>query len=271
MRSHISKDGQVRPCKAKTVETCTAVGPDGEKSEHFDDTVKARKRSEEILRSVHGDFPNLNAKVVVAVDMDNTLVDFTEGFREFMAKKHGLSPEEAKMRFPDPENYDFTKGDSAWFSTTEEFLSNFREAESTGLYMGLRAYYGAIKTLKKILEDDRVELRVVTARDPAYNEETERSLRKRGLNLEVDHEVEKENYPAHIFIDDKDDFAENIRSGKYIMPDNIVKEIIVPEHKYNTHISTAKNWREISQQLNEAVDRIWEKKRASVDKIEGER
>lgn len=41
MRVHISEDGKIRPCEAKSPESCTARSKDGGKAEHFNDYDEA--------------------------------------------------------------------------------------------------------------------------------------------------------------------------------------------------------------------------------------
>lgn len=257
---HISEDGEVRVCTAATPETCTAVSIGGEKSKHFNSREDAEKYAEEKLSELHGQVFSVDSdKIVVSLDMDNTLVDFTDGLRRFMAEKKGLSREESLQRYPEPTNYDFSKGDTPWFSDIGDFLENFREAEEKGLYRELESYSGAIQVVKSFLDDERVDLRVVTARDERYNHDSAENLKKLGIEVEageIYNLPEKEEYPAHIFIDDKDDFVERIQSGKYVMPDGITKHVIVPERGYNQEFATAKNWVEIEKQLSQTVDRM---------------
>lgn len=264
-RKHISEDGQVRTCTAKSPATCTAKGPNGEKAEHYNTESEARTRSEELLSELHNGFKTMsknknidkNKKIVVAIDLDNTVVDFSGGLRNYLAEKEGLTQEEALKKYPDPTNYDFHLGETPWFKSKEEFLKNFQQAEKEGLYLNLKAKTGAIKTIKKFLKDDRVELHVLTARDPKFNEDTAKNLKKKGLNLPIENAEDKENYNAHIFIDDKDSFAEKIRTGQYVTSDNIVKEVIIPENQYNLHLDPLKNWEQIDAKLDETVSRMF--------------
>ena len=198
--------------------------------------------------------------VVVALDLDNTTVDFTDGFRRFLAHKNGLSREESLRRYPEPTNYGFHKGDVPWFSNVGEFLENFREAEDQGLYRNLEAYSGAVQSVRGFMKDKRIDMRVVTARDSRFNEDTSHNLRDLGIHIshgEIINLADKEDYPAHIFVDDKDDFAERIHSGAYVMPDGVTKRAVVLERGYNRHVSTARDWGEISDQLNSTVDTLW--------------
>lgn len=51
---HINKDGKILVCHAKTVETCRAVGPSGEKAEHSKTKKEARIKAEKILMKING-------------------------------------------------------------------------------------------------------------------------------------------------------------------------------------------------------------------------
>ena len=205
-------------------------------------------------------------QITVALDLDNTLVDFTDGFRRALATKFGLSRRESLERFPEPTNYSFHKGEVPWFSDLNEFLDNFKEAEEQGLYRNLVAYTGGVQVIKKALKDKRINLEVVTARGEQHKEDSLSNLRSLGLPFtanDIYHVSDKADRLAHIFIDDKDGFAEEIQSGSFVMPDGITKRIIVPERGYNRHVATASNWHEINSQLNKAVDEMWTIKQAS--------
>lgn len=195
-------------------------------------------------------------KVIVAIDLDNTVVDFTGGLRDYLAQKEGLTKKEAMKKYPEPDFYDFHNGKHPWFKSREEFVASFTQAEKEGLYVGLKAKTGAIKTIKKFMKDDRVELRVLTARNPQFNDDTALNLKRKGLNLNIENAEDKETYEAHVFIDDKDSFAEKIRTGQYLTKDQIVKEVIVPENGYNKHLNPLKTWDEIDKKLEETVSRI---------------
>ena len=195
-------------------------------------------------------------KIVVALDLDNTVVDFTGGFRDHLASVEGLTRFEALKKYPDPDTYDFVSGTTPWFESREEFFEKFLKAEEAGLYLNLRAKSGAIKVIKEFMKDDRVELRILTARNPKYNEHTMINLKRKGLSFEIENLEYKEHYPAHVFIDDKDSFVKKIRTGKFVTADRIVKEVIVPENAYNLDLDPIKTWDGIARKLDETVDRM---------------
>lgn len=254
MLFHVSEDGSVNPCNAQ--EGNCPIMFNGEATKHF----KTEAEVEEYLSTTYGSFKTMNKKVIIAVDMDNTVVDFNDGLRRYMARRKGLSYEEALKRYPDPTNYNYAKGDTPWFKDTSEFLEYFKEAEKDGLYSDLKYRNGAIKVLKNLLKDERVEVKIVTARSEKYNDQTMESLGSEGFqDLSISNVVNKEDYEAHIFIDDKDDFAEKIRSGEYLTSDKIVKEVIIPYQHYNSHLNPSKTWDDIKNELDKTIDRIYKR------------
>lgn len=51
VRYHISRNGETNVCTAKTTESCRAISPNGEKSEHFENYNEAVKNSEKLLNN----------------------------------------------------------------------------------------------------------------------------------------------------------------------------------------------------------------------------
>lgn len=98
MRKHISEDGQVRTCKAKTPETCTAKGPNGEKAEHFTNEAEARKRSEEILAEQYDNFP-ISKKSNKAKTEEPKEFYVEDNWGDVMPVKAGELNEETKSLF----------------------------------------------------------------------------------------------------------------------------------------------------------------------------
>lgn len=56
---HLSEDGVVRICRAESRETCTAVGPNGERAEHFDDIKSGEDYRDKIFTEEYGIFPKI--------------------------------------------------------------------------------------------------------------------------------------------------------------------------------------------------------------------
>lgn len=142
----------------------------------------------------------LQKQITVALDLDNTTADFTGGFRDSLAKKYNLTPQEAMERYPKPIDYSFVK--SGWFKSNEEFLSEFHDAEKRGLYLNLKIYPGARKTMRS-LQEKGYTLRVVTARTQDYNADTKTALRRYRMPYRsLVHTEAKETEQAHLFVDD---------------------------------------------------------------------
>lgn len=139
-------------------------------------------------------------KVTLALDLDNTTVDFNGRFRHHLAKKYNLTPEQALVKYPEPHDYSFVK--SGWFKDTDEFHSEFHEAERAGVYREMSIYPGARKTIQT-LQQKGYTLHVVTARRQEYNEDTKAALRRYRMPYrKLVHTEEKETQEAHLFFDD---------------------------------------------------------------------
>lgn len=139
-------------------------------------------------------------KITLALDLDNTSMKFTNAFRNSLAKKYGLSKEEALKKYPEPSDYSFVV--SGWFKDTKEFLSEFNEAEAKGLYTNMKMLPGAKKGIKT-LQQKGYTIKVITARTPDYNADTKTSLKRYRLPYSgIIHTEEKQEQDAHLFFDD---------------------------------------------------------------------
>lgn len=222
-------------------------------SNHYSSFEEAQKAHEKALSQSYG-----LSTAVVALDLDNTFVNFTDGFRNSLANRYSLSSREALARFPDPVNYSFRD----WFGSSESFLKHLKWSEQRGLYRNLKPFRGAVKAVKGMLKSKKIELKVVTARSPEWNKDTAANLRSLGLPpLEITNLHDKVNFPAHVFLDDKDSFAETIYSGRHVTDDGIVKTVIMKEAGYNKHLDPEKNWSDIAKQLNHTVERLTERRK----------
>lgn len=190
--------------------------------------------------------------LTVAVDLDNTTGDFTAAFRDSLAKKYGLSPKEAKERYPDPHDYSFVE--SGWFDSKEEFLSEMREAEENGMYARMSIYSGARKTLRD-LRARGYNIHFVTARHDDFNEDTKAALRKWRLGYDkLVHEGTKQNYhDAHVFIDDAPYQINALTMHG--------KDSITFNNTYNAHIEGARvnDWTEVAPLVDKKLAAIKKK------------
>lgn len=182
----------------------------------------------------------LKNNITVALDLDNTTTDFTGGFRDALAKKYNLTPQEALNRYPVPHDYSFVE--SGWFKNTDEFLSEFHEAEKKGLYLNLKLYPGARRTMRS-LQEQGYTLRVVTARTPDYNADTKIALRQYRMPYRsLVHTENKETEQAHLFVDDAPKQITTLTKHG--------KKVIAFKASYNTGmkgVGAVKDWSEMEK------------------------
>lgn len=159
---------------------------------------KLQKRREQLIRRNQKDWRKKN-NITVAVDLDNTTADFTGSFRACLAKKYGMTKEEAMAKYPDPENYNMT----SWFpGGSSEFMEEFTYAESNGVYENMEMFRNARKEILG-LHNDGYTLHFVTARNEKFNPNTKIALRRYRLPYHLlKHLEKKEEHPAHVFLDD---------------------------------------------------------------------
>lgn len=139
-------------------------------------------------------------KITLALDLDNTSMKFTNAFRNHLAKKYSLTKEQALEKYPDPKDYSFVV--SGWFKDTNEFLSEFNEAERAGLYTRMKMFPGAKKTIRT-LQQKGYTIKVITARTADYNADTKTALRRYRLPYSsIVHTEAKEEHHADLFFDD---------------------------------------------------------------------
>lgn len=164
----------------------------------------------------------MSKPLLIALDLDNTIADFTGGFAAWLSRQ----PEFRTRALPAHTVYDLVQ--SGWFTTHEEFTHYFQAAEQDGLYESLTLADGAVAALHSLLASGHT-VKAVTARSDLFAEDTVSWLTRHGLPVEeVIHTEAKETVPADLFIDDA--------------PSQIVKlfgsrELLVPTMPYNTHLA----------------------------------
>lgn len=201
----------------------------------------------------------MQPKIKVAIDLDNTTGDFTDGFRQFIRGAYNLTDEEVSTRLADPTNYEYDI--SGWFPDRPEFRKVFHEAEAAGLYGKMELYKGVGDALQQLVKDGKVEIHVVTARDKAWQAETLNWLRSKNLPIvSATHTEAKELTDMDIYIDDAPHQLENLRAhGKLVIAYNQL---------YNTNLDPSiprvRSWDEIPA----AVRILSRKKRAELRKTQ---
>lgn len=170
-------------------------------------------------------------KKILGVDIDNTIADFDDGFKNYIVNEKNYQ----KTLLNNREFYDYIK--CSWFKTEEEFLTNFHEAEEQGLYSKLNIFNNASETLQQLAED--YEIKYVTARNKKFEEETVNWLEKHDIWFgEIICEPSKQKVDGvDIFIDDADYQIINLlRAGKKVMIAN------QDYNQYLTHDYRFSNW-----------------------------
>lgn len=126
---------------------------------------------------------NLGRAPAIGLDLDGTVADFTHGLREHMGRKYRIPSEEWMDRYPDPDEYEYSEGLKPWFSSREEFMVDFLEAEKQGLYRELRLIDSPHKTLSQ-LRGYGFNIIGTTARSDIYNHDSLHWLKSRKLPIE---------------------------------------------------------------------------------------
>lgn len=164
----------------------------------------------------------MTTRLSIALDLDNTVADFTGGFAAWLMRQ----PDFNSHNLPPHTVYDLVA--SGWFATTDEFLHYFRAAEADGLYELLALADGSVVALQQLLQAGHT-ITVVTARSDRFAEDTTRWLTRHSVPVsEVIYTEAKETVPADLFIDDA--------------PSQIVKlygtrALLVPSMPYNGHLA----------------------------------
>lgn len=182
--------------------------------------------------------------LAIALDLDNTTADFTGAFRASLAQKYGLSRDEAMEKYPEPIDYSFVK--SGWFKDTNEFLSEFNEAEDAGLYKQMPIFTKARKTIQG-LHQQGYTIHFVTARTPKFNDDTKFALRRYRLPYHLlKHTEDKENHDASLFFDDAPKQINTLTLHG--------KKVVAYDNRYNVGhegVARVKSWAEISAVVEE--------------------
>lgn len=180
----------------------------------------------------------------LALDIDETSGGFYDALRMSIAEKHGMTREEAKEAFPDPEHYNLVQ--SGWFRDVDHFLEEFHEAERKGVYRKMVAFPDMSRTLRTLVANRDVEIHVVTAREVAWNEDTRYWLRKHRVPFSsITHTESKEKVSGiDVYIDDSDKQLKTLQEHG--------KTVIAFDNATNDHVDTkhrVRGWSEVPSVL----------------------
>lgn len=178
--------------------------------------------------------------ITLALDLDQTTGDFIGGFRDYLAKEEGLTPEQALAKYPEPKQYNLVK--AGWFKNTDEFLNRFHAAEKNGLYRNLKAFNGAQKTLMNLVNNKDVKVVVVTARAQKWNADTKAWLKTHRIPAtRIIHTEDKEKVQnIDVYIDDSDKQLKTLSSHG--------RTVIAFHNLYNEHVNVqnrVKKWSQV--------------------------
>lgn len=182
----------------------------------------------------------INRKVTLALDLDNTSMKLTNAFRNSLAKKYGLTKEEALKRYPEPHDYSFVV--SGWFKDHDEFMKEFSEAEAKGIYSNMKMIKGARRTIQT-LQQKGYTIKVITARPAEFNADTKVALKRhRTPYSDIVHTEEKQEHHADLFFDDSPKQITTLM--------NHGKKVVAFKASYNTSYkghARANDWSEIEK------------------------
>lgn len=177
----------------------------------------------------------LNRKPTIGLDFDGTVADFTHGLREHMGTKYQIPRSEWEKTYPDPDSYEYSEGSNPWFSSRQEFMTEFLQAEKQGLYTKLRLIDSPNATLNK-LKGYGFRIIGTTARSDIYNGDTIEWLKKNRISAErVIHTGPRKSHISEVdlFIEDSpkvlDELFENNRPA-IVKTQDYNKELKLPEN-----------------------------------------
>lgn len=186
-----------------------------------------------------------NKPLTIAVDLDNTSCDYTNGLRHKVGKQLGINPSKFATHFPIVNDYAMWMNDWHEMDTKEKFFDLHSKAVEDGLFEDLIPYEGVSETLWKFHEQGHF-IRVVTARflkpGDRYKvmETTSKFLDKHNIPVDdIAFTERKVDVVADVYIDDS--------------PSNITKltaagrVVIIFDQPYNQGMEglRAKNWAEV--------------------------
>lgn len=186
-----------------------------------------------------------NKPLTIAVDLDNTSCDYTNGLRHKVGKQLGVNPAKFATHFPIVLDYAMWMNGWHEMDTKDKFFELHSQAVEDGLFEDLVPYEGVSETLWKFHEQGHF-IRVVTARflkpGDRYKvmETTSKFLDKHNIPVDdIAFTERKVDVVADVYIDDS--------------PSNIYKltaagrVVIIFDQPYNQGIEglRAKNWAEV--------------------------
>lgn len=194
-------------------------------------------------------------QLTIGLDLDGTTGDFTDGLRNYMGKvsKLNIAPADWKTHFPDPADYAMWKGEGAWYTSREDFLNHFQEAERKGIYRDIPVYPTASKVLHE-LRNYGFNIKAVTARGAEFNEDTSEWMRKHNIPVSalLNPGTNKQTVPnIDLYIDDAPHVVNQLLEHN--------KTVLVMNQSYNTKdIAEHDNAKRVSNWDDNVVEAIFQ-------------
>jgi len=178
----------------------------------------------------------------LVLDLDNTTFNYNAALAEYVLRTEGrIVPAQVP-------HYSYT--DSGWFEDTDHFLRTHHRAVRDGLFIGMRPYPDAIKTLRDLHQAGWC-IKVATHRliggveDALVRATTLEGLTRVGMPFEELHFVEhKHTVNGDIWVDDKPRVLADL--------DALGLPRLAYRHQYNAHLPDpgVSSWRELGRYLH---------------------
>jgi uncharacterized HAD superfamily protein len=143
--------------------------------------------------------------------------------------------------------------DSPWFTSRDEFVTHFKEAEKRGVYSRIPIYANASETLKE-LKSLGFRIKVVTARNASFNHDTSAWLKKNAIpytGLYNPGHAKEEVKDVDVYIDDAPVVINRLLEHQ--------KKVVVMTQKYNeTSINSHDNSRRVKNWQDNVVGAIFD-------------
>lgn len=189
------------------------------------------------------------SKIVLAVDLDDTVFRYVDGLKEYLRDNHHYV-----KRFRQPTSYDLAE--SGWFTSYEEFKKLHGEAVEAGLFTELKLMKDSRRVLRD-LQKNGYEINVVTSRFVNHGQhqkvvtQTAQALDDRFIPYDnILFLSDKTRFLADAYIDDAPHNIESLtRAGRTVIAFNQPYNINTPTH-YRVD-----NWCELRETLKKMFGR----------------
>lgn len=189
----------------------------------------------------------------IGLDFDGTTGDFTHQLREHRGTSLKIPKEEWLSKLPNPDDYAMWKGSSPWYSSREEFLSQFKEAEVDGIYTKIPVYPNASKVLTE-LKNYGFTIKGITAREAVFNVDTKSWIKSNAIPVSkiINPGMAKETVKnIDVYLDDAPQVIKSLLDNE--------KKVVIMDHEYNQTSGTDHpNSRRVNGWSEKVIENIFE-------------